>query len=52
MTGLNPFNESQEAAKARRRRSLALALGLVLFVVVIFIVTLARLKGHVIDRHL
>jgi hypothetical protein len=43
--------ESEEAAKARRRRSLALAIGLVLFAVIIFLVTIARLGGHVADRH-
>jgi hypothetical protein len=48
----NPFNESDEAAKARRRRSIALAIGLVAFVLIVFIVTLAKLGGHVADPHL
>lgn len=47
----DPFREGQEAAQARRRRSIALGLGLVVFVVLIFVVTLARLGGHVADRH-
>jgi t-SNARE complex subunit (syntaxin) len=48
----NPFNESDDAARARRRRSLVLAIGLVIFVVIVFIVTLAKLGGHVADRPL
>jgi hypothetical protein len=52
MKPANPFNESDEAARARRTRSLALGVGLALFVVVVFIVTLAKLGGHVLDRPL
>ncbi len=51
-TPQNPFGESEEAAKARRRRSLALALGLVIFIVLIFAVTIEKLGGHVLDRHI
>lgn len=47
----NPYGESDLAAKARRRRSIALAVGLVAFVILVFIVTLAKLGGHVADRH-
>jgi hypothetical protein len=47
----NPFNESDLAAKARRRRSAALGIGLVVFVILIFLVTIARLGSHVVDRH-
>jgi hypothetical protein len=36
-------------AKARRRRSIAIAVALGLFVILVFIVTIARLKGHVAD---
>ena len=43
------FNESPEAAKARRRRSIAIALALLGFVVLVFVVTLVRIKGHVVD---
>jgi hypothetical protein len=39
--------ESDEAAKARRRRSLAIALALGAFVILVFVVTLARMGGHV-----
>ncbi len=46
----NPFNESDEAAKARRRRSLVLGWGLVVFVLLVFLVTLAKMGGHVADR--
>jgi hypothetical protein len=48
----NPYGESDEAAKARRMRNIALGVGLSLFVVVIFIVTLAKMGGHVFDAHL
>jgi hypothetical protein len=43
------FNESPEAAKARRMRSIAIALALGAFVVLVFIVTIVRIKGHVVD---
>jgi hypothetical protein len=36
--------------KARRGRNIALALGLVLFVVLIFVVTIIRLGGNVVNR--
>ena len=44
-----PFNESPEAARARRVRNLMLAGVLVAFVVLIFVITLVRLGGHVVD---
>ena len=43
------FNESPEAAKARRWRSIAIAVALGVFVILVFIVTIARMKGHVAD---
>jgi hypothetical protein len=43
------FDESPEAAKARRRRSIAIAVTLLGFVVLVFVVTLVRIKGHVVD---
>ncbi len=46
----DPLNETTEAAKARRRRSLAIAAALVAFVILTFIVTIAKLGGHVADR--
>jgi hypothetical protein len=36
-------------AKARRRRSIAIAVALGVFVILVFIVTIARMKGHVAD---
>jgi hypothetical protein len=47
----NPFGETDEAARARRMRSIALAVGLAIFVVIVFVVTLARMGGHVNDAH-
>ena len=44
-----PFNESPEAARARRMRNLMLGGVLVAFVVLIFVITLVRLGGHVVD---
>jgi hypothetical protein len=46
----DPMDETPEAANARRRRNIALALGLVAFVVLTFVVTIARLGGHVADH--
>ena len=51
MSRPNAFNESDEAAKARRKRSIALGVGLALFVLIVFVVTLAKLQGHVLDQH-
>jgi len=36
--------------KARRGRNLALALGLVAFVVIVFVVTLIKMGGSVVER--
>ena len=49
MTTPNPFNESDEAAKARRLRSIAMAVALAAFVILVFIVTITRMGGHVAD---
>ncbi len=46
----DPSREDPEAAKARRRRNFALAAGLIAFAVLTFIVTVAKLGGHVADR--
>lgn len=46
----DPSRESDVEAKARRGRNIALALGLLLFVVLIFVVTIVRLGGNVVDR--
>jgi len=44
-----PFKETPEAAKARRLRNWMLAGVLIGFVVLIFVVTIVRMGGHVID---
>ena len=46
----NPFQETDEAARARRMRSIAIAVGLVIFVAIVFAVTIAKLGGHVFDQ--
>jgi hypothetical protein len=46
----DPAGESDAAARARRGRNIAIALGLVAFVILIFIVTIVRLGGHVVER--
>ena len=46
------YQDTPEAAKARRRRSLAIALGLVAFVALIFVVTLVKLGGNVLEPRL
>ncbi len=40
------------ADKARRGRNIALALGLTAFVILVFVVTLVRLGGNIVDRPL
>lgn len=44
--------ENAAAAKARRGRNLAIALGLVGFVVLVYLVTVFRMGGNVLDRPL
>jgi hypothetical protein len=46
----DPYRESPAAQKARRGRNIALALGLALFVILVFVVTLVRLKGNVVNQ--
>ena len=41
-----------DATKARSGRNLALGLGLVAFVILIFVVTIVRLGGSIVDRPL
>jgi len=41
--------DKREYERARRRRNIALALSLGALVVLFFVLTLVRLKGHVID---
>jgi hypothetical protein len=44
--------EDDAAAKARKARNIALALGLAAFVILIFVVTLVKLGGNVVNRSL
>jgi hypothetical protein len=46
----DPARESKSEQKARRGRNIALALGLILFVILIFVVTIIRLGGNVVNR--
>ncbi|MEI7932184.1 MAG: hypothetical protein WCI21_03910 [Alphaproteobacteria bacterium] len=41
-----------EETRARNRRSLMIALGLVAFVVLVFVVTITRMGGDVVNRPL
>ncbi len=42
-------SDTAAQARARRRRSIAIAVALGVFVILVFIVTIARMKGHVAD---
>ncbi len=44
-----PAELSPEEAKARGRRNLAIAFGLIGFALLLFVVTLVRMKGQVMD---
>lgn len=46
----NPFNETDEQAKARRGRSWAIALGLIAFVILVFVVSVVNMGGHIADK--
>ncbi len=48
----DPSREGEDFAKARRGRNIALALGLVVFVIIVFVVTVVRMGGNVVDRPL
>ncbi|MDQ0466666.1 flagellar basal body-associated protein FliL [Caulobacter ginsengisoli] len=48
----NPFNETDEQAKARKGRSLAIALGLVVFIILIFVVSIVNMGGAIANRPL
>lgn len=48
----DPKSEPEEFAKARRGRNIALAVGLVAFVILVFIVTVVRLGGNVLEPRL
>ena len=46
----DPNRESEDFARARRGRNIALAIGLALFVIIVFVVTVVRLGGNVVER--
>jgi hypothetical protein len=45
----DPVSDAEREARAKRGRNIALALGLVLFVVLVFLVTIVRLGGNVLE---
>jgi hypothetical protein len=45
----DPGRESPPQMRARRGRNIALAVGLGLFVILVFVVTIVRLKGNVVQ---
>jgi len=47
-----PIRPEDAEAKARKARNIALALGLAAFVILIFVVTLVKLGGNVVNRSL
>lgn len=51
MSARDPWNEGDQAAKARRGRSLAIALGLLAFVAIVFIITIVKIGGNVALPH-
>lgn len=48
----DPRHENAEAVRARKRRNLALAIALLAFAALVFVVTIVRLGGNVLDRPL
>jgi hypothetical protein len=48
----NPFNETDDQARARKGRNIAIALGLVLFVILVFVVSVVNMGGHIANRPL
>lgn len=46
----DPAREDEAAAKARRARNIAIAVGLVAFVILVYVVTIIRMGGNVIER--
>lgn len=48
----DPGREDPAAAKARRARNIAIALGLIAFVVLVYVVTIIRMGGNVLERPL
>jgi hypothetical protein len=48
----DPNQEAEAFVRARRGRNIALAVGLVLFVILVFVVTVVKLGGNVLERPL
>ena len=46
----DPKREGDDFAKARRGRNIAIAVGLVAFVVIVYIVSIVRMGGSVLER--
>lgn len=46
----DPNREGEDFAKARRGRNIAIAVGLVAFVVIVYIVSIVRMGGSVLER--
>jgi hypothetical protein len=46
----DPKREGDDFAKARRGRNIAIALGLVVFVVIVYVVSIVRMGGSVLER--
>jgi hypothetical protein len=46
----DPNREGDDFAKARRGRNIAIALGLVAFVVIVYVVSIVRMGGGVVER--
>jgi hypothetical protein len=46
----DPNREGDDFAKARRGRNIAIALGLVAFVVIVYVVSIVRMGGGVLER--
>ena len=46
----DPKREGDEFAKARRGCNIAIALGLVAFVVIVYVVSIIRMGGSVLER--
>jgi hypothetical protein len=46
----DPNREGEEFARARRGRNIAIAIGLVAFVAIVYIVSIVRMGGSVLER--
>jgi len=46
----DPKREGEDFAKARRGRNIAIAVGLVVFVIIVYVVSIIRMGGNVLER--